>query len=112
MAVKPAGWGLRHHRWASTSAGQERVVELVAETVPLPVGRETDSWWSVVPWSTSIRPLMSPYWSLTKGDVFDLPGHDWSEDHVRHEASVRREAVETEGGISPARRVVAAAGRS
>ena len=36
-------------------------------------------------------------------------GDDWAEDHVRHEASVRREALETEGGVSPPRRDVAAA---
>lgn len=53
-------WGARR-RWVSTSAGPERVVELVAETVPLAGGWGTDSWWGVVPWSTSIRPLMSPY---------------------------------------------------
>ena len=53
-------WGARR-RWVSTSAGPERVVELVAETVPLA------GWWGRTAGgvsclgSTSIRPLMSPY---------------------------------------------------
>jgi hypothetical protein len=42
-------WGARR-RWVSTSAGPERVVELVAETVPLAGWWGTDSWWGVVPW--------------------------------------------------------------
>jgi deazaflavin-dependent oxidoreductase (nitroreductase family) len=36
-------------------------------------------------------------------------GDRWFVDEVRHEALVRREALETEGGASPLRRVVAAA---
>jgi transposase-like protein len=36
-------------------------------------------------------------------------GDRWFVDEVRHEAPVRREALETEGGASPLRRVVAAA---
>src|SRR6476660_7116628 len=34
-------------------------------------------------------------------------GDRWFVDEVRHEALVRREALETEGGVSPPRRVVA-----
>jgi transposase-like protein len=36
-------------------------------------------------------------------------GDRWFVDEVRHEAPVRREALKTEGGVSPPRRVVAAA---
>jgi transposase-like protein len=36
-------------------------------------------------------------------------GDRWFVDEVRHEALMRREALETEGGVSPPRRVVAAA---
>jgi hypothetical protein len=38
----------------------------------------------------------------------DLPSA-WTWDFVRHEAPVRREALRTEGGVRPPRRVVAAA---
>jgi transposase-like protein len=37
-------------------------------------------------------------------------GDRWFVDEVRHKALVRREALKTEGGVSPPRRVVAAAG--
>jgi hypothetical protein len=36
-------------------------------------------------------------------------GIDWAEAHVRHEASVRREALGIEGGGMPSRWAVAAA---
>ncbi|MQB02378.1 MAG: hypothetical protein GEU78_19505 [Actinobacteria bacterium] len=43
-------------------------------------------------------------WLRTDADCVDYL--EWL---VRHEAPVRREALETEGGVSPPRRVVAAA---
>jgi hypothetical protein len=57
-ASPPVWWGARR-RWVSTLAGQERVI-LKRRPCPCRWWGETDSWWGVVPRSTSIRPLMSP----------------------------------------------------
>lgn len=54
--------------WTEPPAGEHcgawSSPELVAETVPLPVGEEMDRWWGVVPRALSIRPLVSPRWFI------------------------------------------------